>query len=118
MWATGPVSASLTCISDQCALGWVWFDLAEPLPRPSWPSSCCGRARPGCGQEGGRGGQWESCPCPARPWLQPSPLLALTRDGAGLDSEPHPRQVWGLSPSHSSSLLSPHILPQGASMPW
>lgn len=116
MWATGPVSASLTYISEQSALGWVWFDLTEPLPRPSLPSSCHRRARQGCGQGGG--GSERAAPALLTPGH--SQALSWPSPGMGLGWIPRPSlgKHGGCPPAHTSPLLSPSVAPRGASRPW
>lgn len=110
MWATGPVSASLTCISERSALGWVWFDLAEPLPRPSLPSSCHRRARQGCGQGGGGSGR----AAPALLTPGHSRALSWPSPGMGLGWIPRPSlgKHGGCPPAHTSPLLSPSVAPE------
>lgn len=63
------------------------------------------------GQRGGGSGR-------AHPWPQPSSLLALTRNGAGMDSETQPRQAWGLSPSPHLSPAVSQCCPPRSKLPW
>lgn len=52
----------------------------------------------------------------AQPWPQWSPLLALTRDG--WITRPTLGECGGRPPAHTSALLSLHVAPRGASLPW
>lgn len=76
------ISASLICISECSALGWLWFNPGEPVLSPSLTSRCSWRAGQGQehGWEGGGGSsrsREQSCPCSAhtlpQPAIEPSP---------------------------------------------
>lgn len=83
------ISASLICISECSALGWIWFNPGEPVLSPSLTSRCYWRA--GQGQEHG----WEGGGDSSRSREQSCPCSAHTLPQPAIEPSPGPQCGWG-----------------------